>query len=297
MNPSKGLSAPDKAWQELQASWWISGCFNVESGIGAVQTRYFTHCECYLSPLENLECDLCGRSDATSLALPTGHGDGLYPVFVLEDSHGGATGAIAFFTAEWSAAVEDKSWAPAEILQNATPIRVGTLHSTGRLHFSEISTGLNDSNVTVDVTVPPGEYELVAWIAEVPSLREAHIESPHRPIAVGAYGSALIEALNAVATVDRNQSSWHPFQPWNTMSWQVMSNIFPEWPRALIYNFGDDIRRGDDARAMSWMLQGAIHGDEESLQRAGDLLESHDAEVVEYRNQLLSWRGHMSTTD
>ena len=285
------LIATNATWQDLQKSWWISGCFNVESGFGAAQDRYYPYCECYLSVPPEPRCDVCGRTNTTSLAFPTGHGDGVYPVFVLEKATGMTTGAIAFFTAEWSAEVEDKMRAPAQILRHAKPVRVGILESSGQVLFSEVCTGFDDPNVTVDVSLASGSYEVIAWIGEVPTLRDAQIEPRYRPIAVGVYGVELQRALDAVTSVDRDPNSWRQFQPGTAIGWQVLSNIVPEWPRALNYNYHDDVKRRDTARAMSWMLQGAIHGDDECYDLAVDVLESTESHVVAYRNQMLAWRG------
>jgi len=201
-------------------------------------------------------------------------------------------GAIAFFTEEWAIGVENNTHAPADVIRHATPLRVGTIESAGRLLFSEAYAGLDDSNVTVDVTVPAVPHEVIAWIGEIPTIRESGSHPIHRPMALGVYGPALSESLNEVAYVDRDPNSWEAFQPWNTMTWQVMAHIERAWLQALMYNFEDDSKRGATDRAMSWILQGAFHGAEPCLQYASELLQSRDPQALQYREQLLSWRGH-----
>lgn len=282
------------AWDSLQAKWWISGCFNVEGGSAAVGTRYFEGCDCYMAPRDDSPCSLCGRSRETSQDCISGHGDGVYPVFLLEDRSGRASGAIAFFLEDWALGVENKSKKPADILRAARPVLVGSIVCEGQLMFNDAYTGFDDRNVTVDVAVPAGRYEVIAWIAEVPTLRANDMMPFDRPVAMGVYSAELATALAASVTVDRDPQSFEVFRPWNTMTWGVMSHRVPDWGKAAMYNYRDDLARHATGRATSWMLQAAVHGDQDAQAIVGTVLASTDPSVVEERRALLTLRGQRS---
>jgi hypothetical protein len=75
------------------------------------------------------------------------------------------------------------------------------------------------------------------------------------------------------------------------MTWGVMSHREPAWRTAAGYNYRDDHSRLATQRALSWMLQAAIHGDPEALEIAGPMLNSTDPSVVARREELLAERG------
>ena len=283
----------EQSWGRLQSSWWISGCFNVESGNAAVSTRYFESCECHSAPPAETPCE-CGRNAHNTEVCTSGHGDGVYPAFVLEDPAGRATGAIAFFVGDWALGVEEKSMAPKGIARIAVPVRVGVIDTPGTLLFNDPWTGFNDSNISVDLAVPPGRYEVISWLAVVPSLREHEMEPFIRPIAMGVYGSELVAALDAVMLVDRDPAAFESYRAWNTMLWGVMAHQFPEWRKAVQYNYKDDDSRGAHDRATSWLLQAALHGDEDSAEAVAGLLQSNEPSDIARRNELLSMRGQTS---
>lgn len=165
----------------------------------------------------------------TSIRIPTGHGDCVYPVFTLVDFDGQPLGAIAVFTEKWALGIEDSSLAPAQIPSEASPIWIGTIHGQGQLLFSEAGAGMDDTDVTVDVHLTEVPHEVLAWIGEVPTLVSSGITPSRRPIALGVYRPGLARALAEVVPVDRSPIAWEPFRPWNTMMWQVMSHLAPQW--------------------------------------------------------------------
>lgn len=293
--PRAGTSVGPSTWSSMQSSWWISGCFNVESGSGTVSTAYFEGCDCHTIPRDAAPCSICGRTRSSAEEFATGQGDGVYPVFVLEDSARHATGAIAFFVPDWALGVEEKSKAPEGIAEVAKPVLVGAIETPGMLFFSDAYTGFEDTNITVDVEVPAGQYEVIAWLAEVPILREHGIEPFVRPIAVGVYGAALMSALGQVARVDRDPATYEMYRPWNTMMWGVMSHKEPGWATAARYNYADDTKRGDEERATSWMLQAAMHGDDAAMRVVADLLAATDHNSLALRQRLLAMRGQGTT--
>jgi len=236
-------------------------------------------------------CPYCGRSNRDSETCSSGQGDGVFPVFILRDGQERTTGAVAYFVEHWAVPVEKKTKSPREIVAEASAIRIGSIDSHGRLLFSEASTGWNDRNVTVDVDMPAGEYNIIAWLAEVPILRENGMEPYVRPISMGVYNNELMAALEQQVHVDRSPAAFEAYRPWNMMMWPVMSHKVPAWPQAIQYNYNDDQARGDHLRAISWCLQGALHGDEFSIQtlenarRALPLDEAIEIDLLTQRGQ------------
>lgn len=289
-------TSPQEMWARLQTFWWNSGNFNVESGNGAVKTQYFPYCECHLDPamIGVWSCPECGRTSATSLTFPTGHGDGVYPVFTLEDSAGHPSGAIACFTQKWAIGLDDKSLSPSQITSEASPIWVGTVRADGRLLFSEAGAGRDDSDVTVDVAIQDEPHDVIAWIGEVPTLVSAGISPSRRPIAFGVYRPDLASALAGITHVERSPDAWAIYRPWNTMTWQVMSHRAPQWSLAARLNHDEDMRRGSRDRALSWLLQAALHGDESARAELGNTWGSVDPATTAHRRQLMEWRGQFA---
>ena len=122
--------------------------------------------------------------------------------------------------------------APADIVRMARAVWVGTIDCEGQLMFSDSFTGLDDQNVTVDVEVPARRYDVIAWIAEVPTLRANGMAPLDRPVAMGVYNTELIGALDAATVVDRGPQAFDAFRPWNTMTWGVMSHQVPQWGKS-----------------------------------------------------------------
>lgn len=159
-----------------------------------------------------------------------------------------------------------------------------------------VYTGLDDTNVTVDVAVPAGRYAVIAWIAEVPTLRAKDMMPFDRPVAMGVYGPELSVALHADATVDRDPEALEVFRPWNALMWGVISHLVPGWGKAAMYNYRDDMARNATERATSWMLQAAVHGDEAALAIVGESLASTNPDDVQQRRALLALRGQRDTS-
>jgi hypothetical protein len=219
----------------------------------------------------------------------------VYPVFVLEDANSRVTGAIAFFVPDWALGVEDKSKEPARIADVARPVHIGEIDTPGALLFNEAHTGHDSTDMTVDVDVPPGRYEVIAWLGEVPMLRENGMEPFVRPIAVGVYGTDLVSALDGEFIVDRDPAAFEAYRPWNTMMWGVMGHKAPEWGRAARYNHADDTKRGEQERATSWLLQAAVHGDADAQDSVAHILHALDPATSERRTRLLAMRGQGPT--
>lgn len=220
----------------------------------------------------------------------------MYPVFVLEDETSRVTGAVAMFTEEWALGVENKSKSPQALAFDAQPVWVGTIDSPGLVLFNDAITGWNDRNVTVDVQLPAAHYEIIAWLAVVPILRDNGMDPFVRPIALGVYGPDLVMALDAVARVDRSPHAFDPYRPWNILAWPVMAHMEPRWQDALRYNFHDDSQRGDNDRALSWLLQGERYEDLSSIEA---LVQMHSNGVPlsdDLRQVLLKQRGQVANS-
>lgn len=218
----------------------------------------------------------------------------MYPVFVLEDETSRVTGAVAMFTEEWALGVENKSKSPQALAFDAQPVWVGTIDSPGLVLFNEAITGWNDRNVTVDVQLPAAHYEIIAWLAVVPILRDNGMDPFVRPIALGVYGPDLVMALDAVAQVDRSPHALDPYRPWKILAWPVMAHMEPRWQDALRYNFHDDSQRGDNDRALSWLLQGEIQQDPSSIDALTKLQHNGLSLSNDLRKELLKQRGQVA---
>ena len=278
-------------WERLQTFWWIAGSFNVEGGNAAVSSQYFEGCDCYALPRDGGPCSLCGRDDANSQTCASGQGDGVYPVFVLEDSTHRVHGAVAAFVEEWALGIENKSKSPKELADHASPVRVGAIETSGTVLFNEAITGWNNRDITVDVSLPAGHYEIVAWLAAVPVLQANGMEPFIRPIALGVYGRELMAALDSVTRIDRDPAAFEPYRPWNILTWPVMAHREPRWQDALRYNYHDDSKRGDRQRALSWLLHGELHDDPFSITTLAQLRQD-GLSLTEAQNQdLLLQRG------
>jgi hypothetical protein len=280
-------------WEQLQATWEIRGNFNVEGGAAAISTQIFDWCDCQ-GELEDQEyCENCGRGPGNYIASISGAGDGVYPVFRLMDDLGNITGAIAMFEQTWAQGTEDGSKNPAGIAVEATATYAGTLSVDTQLLFSEATAGWGTSYALVDVQLPSGDYDVVAWIADIPMLAQAHMEPVARPIALAAYRRELfhhlIEMDSSAEARDFLKSSSH-------MLTQVMAHQTPRWADACQYNAAEAAQRGEDDLATSWLLHAAVHGDADARRQVQDLLESTSPLEVSRRQRLLEWRGQRATT-
>jgi hypothetical protein len=247
-------------WAALQAEWKIRGNFNVESGAAAFGNRIFEWCDCEGFTDYGQFCGACGRGSTNYVAVTSGSGDGVYPIFRLSDTDGNHTGAVAFFEGGWAEGIEDMSRRPADLIASAKPVYAGSLTIDGLIYASEATAGWDCDYALVDVELPPGEYEVIAWQAEMDILKEHEMEPYTRQIALGVYSQELVNALENVMPPDRRDESREAMASRNCGLVQVLSHKEPRWADACMYNAREDADRGEEDRANSWLLHAAKFG-------------------------------------
>lgn len=284
------------AWALLQSSWEIRGNFNVEGGSVGVGTRIFEWCDCEGDVDVGTYCGECGRGPGNYVAVTSGAGDGVYPIFRLMDAEGARTGAVAFFEAAWAQGVEDESRSPVELIASARPVYAGTLTVDGLIYASDATAGWDRNYALVDVELPAGTYEVIAWQADMDVLIERGMEPTTRQIALGIYSKNLVDALDALVSIDRREEARTAMQSRNCGLHQVLAHNEPRWADACMYNAREDAERGEGDRSASWLLQAAKFG---HLTAANSLppnyLESTAPLDVARRARLLLMRGQRSS--
>jgi tetratricopeptide (TPR) repeat protein len=286
------------AWAALQSSWEIRGNFNVEGGSAGVGTRIFEPCDCEGDVEVGTYCGECGRGPGNYVAITSGAGDGVYPIFRLLDEHGARTGAVALFEAAWAQGVEDESRSPAQLIASAKPVFAGMLTVGDLVYASDASSGWDSSHAMVDVELPAATYEVIAWQAEMDVLIEMGIEPTTRQIALGLYSPELVVALEAVLPIDRREESRTGMQSRNSGAHQVLAHVVPRWADACMYNAREDDERGEYDRATSWLLQAAKFGDVAAANTLPpNFLESMAPLDMARRARLLALRGQRSARE
>ena len=280
--------SPD-AWYALQAQWEIRGNFNVEGGSASYANQIFDWCDCENDTVE--ACD-CGRAAGAYVAVTSGAGDGVYPVFRLSDERGEPSGAIAMFEQSWATETEAKTKQPADLVAVAQPVYAGSILVTDVAYVSDATAGWNQDYAIVDIELPPGEYQVIAWQADMEVLREAGMTPTRRQIALGLYRPELVAALEVIAPPDRSFESQIAMTSPHRMMDQVLAHHMPRWADACMYNAQEASDRLEDEIAESWLLHAAIHGHQPAIDllKPG-YLESTAPLDVARRTRLLAMRG------
>jgi len=283
---------PALDWNSLQSQWEIRGNFNVEGGSASFGNRIFEACDCENTSDE--PCD-CGRMAGNYVAVTSGSGDGVYPVFRLRNEFGDVTGVIAMFEQDWAVGTENSSRNPAALATSALPIYAGSVVVEDLVYASEAGAGWDADYALVDVELPPGTYEAIAWQAEMDILREQGLQPYVRQIAFGLYSPEMIRALESVSPPDRRVESRIAMSSESRAFDQVLAHAAPRWADACMYNAREDSDRGETDRAESWILQAALYGHEpaRSLLPPG-FLDSQAPLDVARRTRLLAMRGQRS---
>lgn len=284
------LSTSNDEWRFLQSEWRLRGNFNVEGGAACYSTQIFDVCDC--ENTSTTACTYCGRSAGKYVAVTAGAGDGVYPVFQLVNENGDVTGAIAVFEQSWAIGMENDTNAPSNIASVAKPISAGLVSVTERVYVSDASSGWNSRDALVDVDLPPGTYEAIAWQADMDILRERGMEPFRRQIALALYSVDLIQALEGVSIPDRRPQAQTEMSSASRMFDQVLAHQTPRWADACMYNFQEDYDRGEVDRAESWLLQAAIHGHSAAVESISpDLLSPVEPLDIARKLRLLGMRG------
>jgi len=283
---------PASDWNSLQSEWEIRGNFNVEGGSASFGNHIFEVCDCENTSDEPCEC---GRMAGNYVAVTSGSGDGVYPVFRLRNEHGDVTGVIAMFEESWAVGTENASRNPADLATSAQPVYAGVVSVEDVVYASEAGAGWDADYALVDIELPRGTYEAIAWQAEMEILREQGLQPYKRQIAFGLYSPEMVRALEAISPPDRRVESREAMSSASRMFDQVLAHGAPRWADACMYNAQEDNDRGETDRAESWILQAAIHGHDpaRSLLTPGYLDSTAPLDVAR-RTRLLEMRGQRS---
>jgi hypothetical protein len=173
-------------FQNLHLEPRLLGFFNVESGIACASTAPRIYCSCteVACGPANLNCDQCGRGSNSYLQIPAGDGDGVYPVFSLENKVQRLPHvALTVFDRGYgfvrhSAEIIESERVPEFRLDQLVLddelelIELTALEKTSRIWFGDRAAGLNGKHVVVDAALEADQdYVLFAATKKVSQLR------------------------------------------------------------------------------------------------------------------------------
>lgn len=297
-------SLPAQVWDNAMSLYIDNGpMFNVEGGSAGIATQYFPECpvNCTIEPI-TIECPHCGRNPRTLLHAAAGNGDGVYPVFALfggDDSIGAITvfkdalddlGTVntPYEDGFLNASRIGQGSTLGQLLSAAAPMVLGTLDVTDRLLFSDASRSVDDSDYTVDIEVPAGQYTVVVWV----SLPTAYGDTALRPLALAAVGGQLRDAVrDCVPALSDEDRAALIEKMWGDPNLLVNSHIANARVALAQGNYDADAERDAD-RALSWFLQLAEFEDAGTY----ELLQSLEPFDDAYLRRLLAARGIMNPT-
>lgn len=243
-----------------------SELFNTEVGSAAIATRYFDECEdqCYFEPIQ-IDCATCGRNPKNYLAVPSGDGDGVYPVFTFLSKDAGDLGSITIFrgllddlieedkhhtnsTVSSAAVGYSENWA--RYLGSGTPLVLGTLEADTQLIFSDGSKCSNDRELAVVVEAQKDVYSIICWLS-APDVRDKTI----RPLAMAAVrGQLRADLLEVVPELDLETVNMLREELWGH-NFTVHANASDLRRGLAIRNF--EVATEDEPERLSWLLQQA----------------------------------------
>lgn len=289
---SSGLSnAAPSAWApKVGAPLVVSnGVINVESGHASIATRLFDSCDCmYGGRLSADPCDVCGRSIDNYVSVLAGAGDGLYPVLIVGRTPGDVLGVQVMFTRNGPDEHTQGDGAFEWLMANARPLPLADW-TEGLVYFSEASAGYNGSDCISTGELPAGDKLVVAWLYD-DTYVGGEIET--RPIALGCYiGEYRDRVLELAGPITREAARTECDARSNGEDLMHMSHMIPVWSQALQINAQLFRQSNLLTAANSFLLQGALHEDEECIR----LVEAFVARrTIEDRRNIAtgySWRG------
>jgi hypothetical protein len=256
--------------------------YNSEVGSAAIATNYFDDCEdqCYFEAIQ-IDCKACGRSPKNYISVPSGDGDGTYPVFNLFNSESKSLGAITIFRGLMEDLIQDgivqtnSTYSPAAIgpsgrwaqfLGSGSPIVLGEINVDAQMIFSDGSKCSNDADLAVWIDAEPDTYSVICWLS-APNPGDKTI----RPLALAAVRGDLRDALLAVVEApsleevnDLRKELWGG-------DFTVSAHIGDVRHGLALSNFHMTSGSVDDS--LSWLLQQAEFRDEGlfNMIRAQDL--------------------------
>jgi hypothetical protein len=270
--------------------------YNSEAGSAAISTKYFGDCDasCYFEPIQ-IDCKVCGRNPSNYIAVPSGDGDGVYPVFTFLSDGSGELGAISIFRGLLDDLIDDddlrtnssvasaavgysENWAT--FLGSASPMVLGELDVDELLIFSDGSKSLNDRDLAVVTDGVPGKYSVICWLS-APNDGDNTI----RPLALAAVRGDLRDDLLG----DLDELSLQEVNELRQALWGgdfVVSAHAADIRKMLaVRNF--EMAADSDLERFSWLLQQAEFGDDGLY----DLIRSQNLPDESTLRALLARRG------
>lgn len=294
MNGLGSLTAEDFSASTIYVN--TLAMYNSEVGSAAIATNYFDDCEdqCYFEAIQ-IDCKACGRSPKNYISVPSGDGDGTYPVFNLFNSESKSLGAITIFRGLMEDLIQDgidqtnSTYSPAAIgpsgrwaqfLGSGSPIVLGEINVDTQMIFSDGSKCSNDADLAVWIDAEPGTYSVICWLS-APNPGDGTI----RPLALAAVRGdlrdALLEVVDAPSLEDVNQLRK---ELWGG-DFTVSAHISDVRHGLALSNF--DVTSGSVDDSLSWLLQQAEFRDEGLF----DMLRSQDLPNDLELRYLLARRG------
>ena len=196
----------EAGWRAAQAMWTTEASFNVESGNATVNVSVsYPSCGCFDEGPDGHtqpDCETCGRPAGSRFAVGSGAGDGVYPVYRLsEDPDGMVHGAIAIFDEQLALQLECRRSGPWELVRHADPVHLGEVRSEGSLTFCEAFHGADRDNAAVEVALPEGTFQVVAWMGEVTAYG---MSWGYRTQALAVYDEPTMHGLDALTAVNQS---------------------------------------------------------------------------------------------
>ncbi len=294
MNGLGSLTAEDFSASTIYVN--TLAMYNSEVGSAAIATNYFGDCEdqCYFEAIQ-IDCKACGRSPKNYISVPSGDGDGTYPVFNLFNSESKSLGAITIFRGLMEDLIQDgidqtnSTYSPAAIgpsgrwaqfLGSGSPIVLGEINVDTQMIFSDGSKCSNDADLAVWIDAEPGTYSVICWLS-APNPGDSTI----RPLALAAVRGdlrdALLEVVDAPSLEDVNQLRK---ELWGG-DFTVSAHISDVRHGLALSNF--DVTSGSVDDSLSWLLQQAEFRDEGLF----DMIRSQDLPNDLELRYLLARRG------
>lgn len=270
--------------------------FNTEAGSAAIATKYFGECkdECYFEPVQ-IDCQTCGRNPKNYISVPSGDGDGVYPVFTFLSEDSGEVGSITIFrgllddlidednnrsNATISSVVAGHSATWASILGSGAPVVLGEIAVDDNLIFSDGSKCSNDHDLAVVIETKPDKYAVICWLS-APDQGDDTI----RPLALAAVRGALRhDLLEVIDSPSLDEVNTLRKELWGG-DYTVHANVGDLRTRLAIRNF--EMAADEDADRLSWLLQQAEFKDEGLY----SLIQSQSLPSESQLRALLSRRG------
>ena len=245
--------------------------YNSEVGSAAIATNYFGDCEdqCYFEAIQ-IDCKVCGRSPKNYISVPSGDGDGSYPVFNLFNAESKSVGAVTIFRGLLDDLIQDgvvqtnSTYSPAAIgpsgrwaqfLGSGSPIVLGEITVDTQMIFSDGSKCSNDADLAVWIDAEPGNYSVICWLS-APSPGDNTI----RPLALAAVRAELRDALLEVV----DAPSLEEVNELRKELWGGDFTVFAHMGNIrhglALSNF--DMTSGSADDSLSWLLQQAEFTDE-----------------------------------